>query len=267
MNSKAFTLTANLILMLALSACGLAPAPTPMPRIVTVLITATFEPTATPSPTNTLAPTGTSTPRPSPTPNLAATEAYTKQQALIGKFYDAGYITTRDWRYSRVSTFSDEWAKLNWYEWKPVGVKTSADFIIRTDISWESASNTPEDSGCGFVFRKQANDDHYVVYISMNGTIRAAHNLNKRWTEMGVAHYGEGSLNGSHNFTLLVKGNTFTVLVDDNLVKKYTGFKDKLADGDLDYTVVSGTNKGFGTRCTFTNTQVWTNLNIGGSAG
>ena len=91
----------------------------------------------------------------------------------------------------------------------------------------------------------------------MDGYVHVAHNTKSDWREMGSAYYGKGLLNGQHNLTLLVKDNTFTVLVDDRLVKKFKGFIDKLTDGDLNYPILSGTNKGFGTRCKLDNTKFW----------
>ena len=263
MISKAVTLGMNILIMLSLAACGLvpalAPAPTPAPIIVTQLVVATDLPaTATPPATNTPLPTSTSTPRPSPTPNLKATEEYNKLQAQLGTFFDAGYIGTKQWSIDKLDSYSDDWAQLNYYAWSMVDQSPSADFIIRSDVSWESASQTPDDSGCGFVFREQPNKDHYMVYIAMDGHVHAAHNISNQYKEMGYGYYGKGSLSGSHNITLLVKGSTFTVLVDDKLVKVYTGFKDKLTAGNLAYTVLSGTNQGFGTRCHFENTVLWT---------
>ncbi len=260
MLSKTVNLGMNLALMFALVGCGMlptpAPAPTPTPIIIIQLITATFMP---PTATLTPAPTSTATPRPSSTPDLAATQESADQQALIQKLFDGDFISTTNWRHDSLISYSDEWAKLGWYSWKPVPSSTSADFIIRTDVSWESASNTPDDSGCGFVFREQPNKDHYVIYIAMNGYLQAAHNLSSNWVNMGDAYYGKGSLSAKHNLTLVVSGNTFSVLVDDKFIRKYSGFKDKLTSGELAYTVISGTNKDFGTRCQFENTQLWTN--------
>jgi len=222
------------------------PAPTAAPRT-----TATIAPTVTaiPSPTPTL--------RPSPSPNLAATAQYAGMQVKVKELLDAGYISRATGSYVSIEPYSDYWAQIDWYTWSPVPETVPADFIVRTEIAWESASKTPNLSGCGFVFRLQPNKDHYMIHIGTDGYIYAASNLNGHWAEMGHAYYGKGQFNGHETLTLIVEKDTFSILINDKFIKKFTGFKANLLDGTLAYTIISGSNTDFGTRCSFSNTELW----------
>lgn len=238
---------------LLLGACAPAtpePSPTPSATLAPTL-------TATVTPTSTKTPTPTRTPRPSPTPNLAATAQYESMAAKVQEFADAGYIPSTKGAYKHLKAYSDDWAQIGWYSWAPVGYDVSNDFILRSDITWSSASKTPDLSGCGFVFRLQSNGDHYLFHLGTDGYIYAANVIASNWADMGRGYYGKAQGDGSANITLIVQGNTFSVLIDDKLIKKYTGFQAKLTSGDLAYTVISGTNAGYGTRCSFANTDLW----------
>jgi hypothetical protein len=60
------------------------------------------------------------------------------------------------------------------------------------------------------------------------------------------------------DFKLIVKDNYAYVLVDDVVVGEYTLSQSQPVRGDLALTVLSGTNKDYGTRCEMTDIHVWT---------
>ncbi len=237
---------------LILSACA---TPTPAPTA-----TSTPEPTSTPTPepTATLTPTATVTPRPSPTPNLAATQQYEDMAAKVKEYFEAQYISTDQGAFKHLDDYSDSWAQIGWYQWSPIGRSAPDDFIIRSEVTWQSASKSVQPSGCGYVFRLQENGDHYMIFISLDGYVYSAIVSSGNLQNMGQGYYGKGASDGSAKFTLIVEDDTYQVLVNDTLVKKFIGRQHDMLSGRLAYTIVSGINSGFGTRCTFTNTQLWT---------
>jgi hypothetical protein len=234
---------------LLLSSCampGLAPAATNTPV-----------PTNTPKATATSTPKPTTTPRPSPTANLAATQAYEDFSVKAKEYFDAGYITSSNGSYDKVEDFSDSWAQIGWYQWTPTDFSPT-NFILKTDVSWTSASKTPDVSGCGFVFRLQEDEDHYVVLLSLDGYVYSWSNAGGNVRSMGQGYYGSAKQTGSATLTLVVEGDQYRVLVNDKLIKTFTGFAGKLSRGDLAYTILSGTNKSYGTKCEFENIELWT---------
>jgi hypothetical protein len=60
------------------------------------------------------------------------------------------------------------------------------------------------------------------------------------------------------DFTLIVKGAYAYILVDGELFGEYTLSQSRILKGDIGLTVLSGTNKDYGTRCEMSNIHVWT---------
>ncbi|MCI0553079.1 MAG: hypothetical protein L0287_19200 [Anaerolineae bacterium] len=59
------------------------------------------------------------------------------------------------------------------------------------------------------------------------------------------------------DFTVIVKGTYVYVLVNGEVVGEYTLSKSRILEGDLGLSLLSGTNKDFGTRCEMTNVHAW----------
>jgi len=239
-----------LVSSLVLSSCAaFAPAATSTPLPPTKTPKPSKTPTSTPKPTK--------TPLPTATPNLAPTQRVDDFAGKIKEYYDAGYISTTSGGYSELSDINKEWKELSYYQWWDTGYKPT-NFVINTDVAWNSASTAADTSGCGFVFRIQDNYDHYMLYLSLKGYVEMATNINHNWNGMGIGTFGNPAVHGKATLTLIVEGKIFHVLVNDRLIKTYTGFDGKLTNGALAYTVLSGTNKSYGTNCVFTHTVLWT---------
>ena len=171
-----------------------------------------------------------------------------------------GYLDRSAGRYDRLEDFDDAWAQINWYQWLWTGYAPT-DFVIRADLEWNSASDTANwfNSGCGFVFRETSRDnlDHYLVYLGLDGVVYFLKNRQGELTELASASAGRLDVpDGSAQFMLAVEGERFTVYVNDQRV--VTAHDGSLKSGLLNYTLLSGTNRDFGTRCAMTNVELWT---------
>jgi hypothetical protein len=254
MQRKSSNPTALLILMLilVLPACSTF-SPPPVP-------TDTPEPTATSThtatPTETLVPT--STPRPTSTPDMAATQHMDDLHAEAQAYFDKGYLETADGRFREYDDFEVEWAQLNWYQWQPM-TDTASDFYMTAHFKWSSAYQNADMSGCGFVFGLQQNDDHYVVFLDRAKVLFLISNgsgpreLGKT-RGSGIVKFGNPA---EADFTLIVKDGYAYALVDDELIGEYTLSQSQPLRGKLGLTVLSGTNKDYGTRCEMTNLHAW----------
>lgn len=241
-----------LVALLILSACSTA-APPPAPTD-----TNTPKPTATntlvPSPTST----ATRTPRPTATPNVAATQRMSDWQAEAQTYFDKGYLKTSEGTFKEIDDFSYEWAYLGYYDKMPIGV-TATDFFISGHFKWSSAYQNADSSGCGYVFSLQKNDDHYAVFLDRSKVLFA------------ITSDGHGRLAGptrgtgrvkfgnpaEADFTVIVKDSYAYALVDGEVVGEYTLAQSRSLTGQVGLTVLSGTNKDYGTRCEMTNLHVW----------
>jgi hypothetical protein len=214
-------------------------------------------PTDTPAATPTHTAKPTFTPRPTKTPNVAATEQYTEFEALIAEFAELGYIGTTQGTIREFDPFSESWAQINWYIWWPV-TRTTGDFVFKGHVEWTSAAENPEDSGCGVVFGAQENEDHYSVFLTNNRILFLM--------ARGTYAYEVGKTSGSGrtdfenpaaaDFAVAVREKKSFVLVNGE-VTEYTLSADQTTNGEFALSLLSGTNRDYGTRCEMSEMMMW----------
>jgi hypothetical protein len=248
--------------------------PTPILSSILVLIlvslacgTAQPTPTSTPEPTVTNSAVPTNTPRPSPTPqptqtpNLAATQRTEELNAEVQTYFDKGYLATTNGKLKELDDFSLDWARIDSYKLLPLS-DSASDFFMSAHFKWTSAYQTPNTSGCGFIFSLQENNDHYAVFLDRTRVyfLRTDLKLGFYSKPIGTTRgTGRVKLNypAEADFTLIVKGTYAYVLVDGEVVGEYTLAQSRPMLGNLGLTVLSGTNRDYGTRCEMTNLHLW----------
>ena len=248
-----------LIFVFALSACQQAAAePTAVPN------TDTPAPTATNTATPTNTPRPSPTPRPTKTPNLAATEKYEAFNAETQKYFDLGYLSSVDGTIMEFDDFGYDWAQLGWYNWLPLG-ETATDFYISAHFKWSSAYRNADTSGCGVLFAIQDNGDHYAVFLDRTKILFLNADSASSYSRPVGLTRGSGRVkfdNPADNpveadFTVIVKDAYTYVLVDGEVVGEYTLSQSRILRGDIGLSLLSGTNKDFGTRCDMTDIHLF----------
>src|SRR5512133_2666457 len=215
--------------------------------------------TETPAPRETPVPTEepTLTITPTELPSLTPTKFVSRVEGELDDLLKNKYITSTDGKLVMLDDFEESWAQLYWYQWWTIAEKPT-NFVVSSDVEWESASKTANwaDSGCGFVFHTNGQSDHYATFIAMDGYVRTYRSLKGNFDLMkgGYAQRFKTPADKA-KMTLVVDKQWITVLVNG---KKIVRFEDKyLNGGEFGWTLISGTNKDFGTRCKFTNTELW----------
>ena len=240
--------------------------------VLVSLACATSQPTPTLAPTNTLEPTATqtivptNTPRPSPTPrptqtpNLAATKRAEELNAEVQEYFEKGYLATTEGRFREIEDFSFDWAQLGYYNWLPLR-DSASDFFFSAHFKWNSAFKNSDISGCGFFFGLQPNDDHYAVFLDRQKVLFLITDHTVGFSRPVSPTRGTGIVKFDYpaeaDFTLIVKDAYAYVLVDGEVVGEYTLAQSRLAKGGLGLTVLSGTNRDYGTHCEMTNLHLW----------
>lgn len=247
-------LPCQLIVVFVLSACQqqAAAEPTAVPN------TDTPAPTATDMATSTNTPRPSPTPRPTQTPNLAATQKYEGYNAEIQRYFDLGYLTSTEGKFRDIDDFEYEWAQLYWYRWFLLS-DTASDLVFNAHFQWESAYQNADTSGCGVVFALQNNDDHYAVFLDRSEVLFLIGNgtgIRKLGKTRGSGKVKFGNP-AEADFVLIVKENYAYVLVDDEVIGEYTLSQSQPVRGQLALTVLSGTNKDYGTRCEMTDIHLF----------
>jgi hypothetical protein len=239
-------------LILVSLACG-ATQPTPV---------STPEPTATATGTavSTSTPRPSSTPMPTPTPNRAATQRAEELNTEVQSYFDKGYLTTTDGSSKELEDFTYDWAQLGWYNWLPLG-ESASDFFMSGHFKWNSAFKNSDISGCGFIFSLQENDDHYAVFLDRSKVFFLITDRARGFSRPVGTTRGTGRVKFEYpaeaDFTLIVKGNYAYVLVDGEVVGEYTLAQSRPMFGNLGLTVLSGTNRDYGTHCEMSNLHLW----------
>ena len=171
------------------------------------------------------------------------------------------YFTGAPGEYRTLGDFDQSWAQIGWYQWWPIeGAPTN--FVIRTDATWSSASDKAnwDQSGCGFAFHAKDAKNHFAASLRLDGNVYVQRNYNGQAKLLGSPNYGKVDIpEGSAELMLMVNGDNYYFFVNGTEV--YSGSDPLLTgafkNGELGLTVNSGTNKGYGTRCQMTNSELW----------
>jgi len=244
----------SLMLFLILSACSAAaPAATSTPVSL---------PTDTPLPTPTLTPLPSATPAPTFTPDAAATQQAEEFQALLSRFKEDGYIATTEGQTRHLKDFKGEFAKLHdYYKWWRTNELNGdySSFVFSAHFEWGSYSSTPDVSGCGLGFGIKENGDHYAIFLDRENLIliRAKGTHLYRMGTAGGGRYPTIPIPARSDFAIAVGEQGVAVMVDKVMVN-YILSSDQNAQGQLAYSLLSGTNSGYGTRCQMSNIILWT---------
>jgi hypothetical protein len=176
---------------------------------------------------------------------------------LVQQLYADGHLGRTDGTYFTLPDFDESWAQINWYQWYYTGFSPT-DFVIKADASWDSASTTANwwTSGCGFVFREDGVENHYLTYLGLDGRVYFNRNVENVYAPLGSSYYGKLDTHEGHaQIMLVVEGINITFFVDGE--KVHTRQDQGLASGNLALTLLSGINTGFGTRCRMVNIELW----------
>jgi hypothetical protein len=179
---------------------------------------------------------------------------------LLDKLVADGHLTGTAGKYMLLPDFSEGLAMLNFIAPYPAMVSPK-NFVLRTDLAWESASKTADwnASACGFIFHVGKDGSFYSASLALDGYVQMTqHKPNYSYvTDIGKGYYGKLDVpKGSAKFVLVVTIDQITVFINDKMVKS---FQSNLlyTSGGLSYSITSGTNKDFGMRCTMTNIELW----------
>ena len=226
------------------------------------------EPTNTPDPTSTetavstptQTPRPSATPRPTQTPNVTGTERAAEMNSEILEYFENGYLTTTDGMFQELDDFSYDWAQLGYY--LPFLIQDSVgDFVLSAHFKWDSAFQNSDISGCGFIFGIQPNEDHYAVFLDRQKVFFLITDHTVGFSRPVTPTRGTGAVNFDYpaeaDFTLIVRGAYAYVLVNREVAAEYTLAQSRLSKGGIALTVLSGTNRDYGTRCEMTNLHLW----------
>jgi serine/threonine protein kinase len=129
------------------------------------------------------------------------------------------------------------------------------EFVVISDVIWQHPTDNIQksSSGCGYIF-KYENDNSYIALFTLDNYARLI-GIGDFWD--GISHKQEKSLNltspnGSAQILMAVTQEKFVFAVNGKIILDL--HVDWRSKGNFGYSLISGTYKDYGTRCTFDNT-------------
>lgn len=169
---------------------------------------------------------------------------------FIAKLKKEGVIADTEGETVSYGDYEDEWAQINWYQW--ITFEQAERFVIGMNMAWSSASQTPNNfiSGCGVIFNSgTTSSDYLLASVRMDGLIYFNGARNNRELSYGSYRYGPASTKGSTDFVMVVDHDKAAIYMDGQRVVRKA---DMQVMGDyVGLCTLSGTNKDYGTRCTY----------------
>lgn len=215
-------------------------------------------------------------------PMVAATKTNPKATPTTGKDEMLAFIKklqkdkklgkeAEEGSYHTLEDFERSEAQLNYFFWYTTEYAPK-NFILRADVEWESASTTAnwKDSGFGIVFHESEDQNHfYLVQVLLDGNIKVwrmdmtkENYLGERWVLLAEKFYGKPETpKGQVHVDLVVNQDRVYVYLNNKLAISAYDHPMKVhpifGEGYLAFTVVSGTNAGFGTWVKMSNIELW----------
>ena len=181
---------------------------------------------------------------------------YNRVQGL----YSDGYLKSTAGRYIWIKDYTEELAQINYFGGTYFTDINTTDLVMVADVAWETAAEgaNTKNSGCGFYFGYHGDPAKYhILLFSLDGNVK----LFRLWSKSYVEAIGSGFyrsidyMGGNVELMLILQDKKIQGFVNGRLI--FERPNQKAAEGHVGFTVSSGINTGFGTRCTFTNVEVW----------
>ena len=144
--------------------------------------------------------------------------------------------------------YTDEWAQIDWYQWNTFD--SLKNFVFSATVSWASAHERPNAdwAGCGVVFREIDKNNMLTATLNMDGYARLIGYRYGNWLYYPNYNFGSAQTKGKHQFVVVANEDVVTVYVDGTQTAKWRNVAIN-EEGYIGLATMSGTNKGFGTRC------------------
>ena len=169
----------------------------------------------------------------------------------------AGQLNNADLQRYDLPSFDQSLALLGEFRSWTTGYSAD-DFIIESDLNWESASRAAnwDQSGCGFVFSMQDENNLHAAYLALDGYVRLFRLVDGDYYGLKGGFYQRlDTPQGNAQLTLQKDGQEITVYINQQEVVRLED--PVLTSGEIAFAVFSGTNKPDGIHCQMDNSKLW----------
>jgi hypothetical protein len=191
--------------------------------------------------------------------NATATQQAAGMARLAEEYAGKGWLSSGEGLFRRVDDYTGDEPNIGKVLVRGTGY-APREFVMRAHVQYENAEKAANYalSSCGFIVWRVDEANYYQVYLGMDGYVYSNAVVRNRFYSLGKGFYGFPSLSsGEYDVTLIVSETHMRVLYNDKLVKTFLNIGGSQMDGKLYFAITSGVEKDFGTRCTFSNAELW----------
>lgn len=178
--------------------------------------------------------------------------------ALIDQLKAEGKVGSTSGEYYQIQDFARSEARMNYFFPSTLGYEAE-NFVFTANMAWASGGMNADwaVSGCGVLYGIQGDGKEAILtYLGLDGYTHTMMGYKNEWPEVAFNKWGKPELPlGKARMTMVLWDKRATVYVNDELSSEY--FAPLYRPGDLGLTVVSGTNKDFGTMCMMTEIKLF----------
>ncbi len=188
------------------------------------------------------------------------TQTASSMQTLVTRLYEGDFLTSTAGSYEKLDDHTEAWAQINWLRVNPMYSVQVKDFVLKLRIGWESATTTNNftDSGCGIAFRIDDDFRYYTYFLSLDKKLSYWRNMqDSPYVTLSKRYFGEYDHMQDSRIIIITAEGPILQVFDENLNRIDMREDGKLESGFLGYTLSSGESKSFGTRCSFTEMELW----------
>jgi len=193
----------------------------------------------------------------SPAEDASLQEIISEPSIIIPPLYSASMTKEGASSYS-LSDFNQSLASLDDYQFWSSGYSAN-NFIIQADVACSSSTRSAnwDQSGCGFVFGLQDNNNYHAAYLALDGYVRM-HRLEdgERYDLQGGYYDRLDTPEGRATYAVEKLNSELIAYVNNQQVVRIED--PKIKSGDIGYAVFSSTNQPEGIRCYMKSVTLWT---------
>jgi hypothetical protein len=186
-----------------------------------------------------------------------ATQNASSLSNKVLSLYQDGIIATSSGVFHKLKDFDMTWNRPGYFQWKYLDFSPT-NFVLRSNMVWETAGEEVSYSlaGCGLGFGIRDLQNHYRVFLNLDGNVRLHRMLNDQFEMMDVSYYDQlDTPDGHAQMILAVENGWINVLINNQLITHV--YDENLTGGTLAYAITSGSSINFGMRCQMFDNELW----------
>ncbi len=192
--------------------------------------------------------------------NIIATAQAASFLPLVQDLVNRGYLPSTQGSYYRPDNYSQSLASNSGLIVHRMGYSPSA-FLVRANIKYEVANSKTGNwfiTGCGFAYWDNGQNDYYSIFPALDGFVYARAFMKGRQYRLDQSFYRiPPRPSGSYTATLVAGPRGSYLWIGEDLVKHTIVLDKSMTSGALSFLVASGSEQGYGMRCSFTDVELW----------